>query len=193
MRIRSFTRGLRRRDCSPWPTRVAWAVVGIATVVFLVVAVRNLRRHDALVQWRTGLEAAAGSPAWPEWSPTWPDLPVPRRRHRMLVDLKGPYAYAASHREILDHIPCYCGCVAEGHRSNLNCYVTGFRANGTPVWTDHSFNCEMCVHIAREVMLMSLQGTSLSDIRTVIDRRYGHGAHRSTNTPLPSPAAGERR
>lgn len=192
MRIRSFTRDLRRRHGSPWPTRVTWAVIGIATAVALIVGGRNLRRHDALVQWRSGLEAAAGRSAWPKWSPTWPDLPVPRRRHRMPVDLIGPYAYAARHPEILAHIPCYCGCVSEGHRSNLNCFVTGFRADGTPVWTDHSFNCDMCVHIAREVMLMSSQGTSVSDIRAVIDQRYGHGSHRPTNTPSPRPTAVQR-
>jgi hypothetical protein len=43
----------------------------------------------------------------------------------------------------------------------------------------------MCVHIAREVMLMSSRGMSLSDIRGEIDKQYGHGSHRPTNTPLP--------
>ena len=187
MRIRSFTHDLRRPSRSPWPTRLAWGVIGIVVLFIVVVAARNLRRHDALVQWRTELERAAGSPAWPAWSPAWPDLPpAPRRRHRLPVDLHGPYAYAATSAEVLERIPCYCGCVHEGHRSNLSCFVSGFRSDGTPAWTNHSFNCEMCVHIAREVMLMSSQGMSVSDIRRAIDQRYGHGSHRPTNTPLPS-------
>lgn len=191
MRIRSFTRDPRRRSRSPWPARVAWAVIGVAAVIFLLVVVNNLQRHDALVQWRTELEAAAGSPAWPEWSSTWPELPVPRRRHRMPGNLRGPYAYAASQREVLQHIPCYCGCADEGHGSNLNCFVKQFRSDGTPVWTDHSFNCEMCVHIAREVMLMSSMGMSLTDIRGVIDHRYAQASRPPTRTPVPSQPARE--
>lgn len=186
MRIRSFTRDLRRPSRSPWPTRLAVVVIGIIVLFILVIAVRNLRRHDALVQWRTNLERAAGSPAWPAWSPSWPDLPpAPRRRHKLPVDLRGPYAYAATHPEVLERIPCYCGCVDEGHRSIRSCFVSSFRSDGAPVWTNHSFNCEMCVHIAREVMLMSSRGMSLSDIRGEIDKQYGHGSHRPTNTPLP--------
>lgn len=185
MAIRSFSRSFRQPSRSPWPTRLAWLVIGIAAVVFVVIVIRNVRRHDALVQWRTELEAAAGNPAWPEWHAAWSELPpAPRRRHRLPTDLKGPYAYAATHPEVLERIPCYCGCVAEGHRSNLSCFVSGFRNNGTPVWTDHSLDCEMCVHIAREVMLMSRLGMSMPDIRGEIDRRYGHGTHRPTNTPV---------
>jgi hypothetical protein len=185
MRIRSFT--VRGPSPSPWPTRLALAVIGIIVLLVFVLAARNLRRHDALVQWRTDLERAAGSPTWPAWSPTWPDLPPPaRRRHRLPVDLRGPYAYAATHPEVLERIPCYCGCVDEGHQSIRSCFVSSFRTDGTPVWTNHSFNCEMCVHIAREVMLMSSRGMSLSDIRGEIDRQYGHGSHQPTNTPLPN-------
>ena len=186
MRIGSRKRSSRWRKGPSWPGRLAFAVILLGAALFVVAAVRNFRRHDALVQWRATLERATGSPAWPEWVSTWPELPVPRRRHSRGADLRGPYAYAASHRHQLEYIPCYCGCVAQGHRSNLQCFVSSFRGDGAPVWTDHSFDCEMCVHIAREVMLMSSQRTSLSEIRRVIDQRYGHGSHGGTNTPLPS-------
>lgn len=186
MRIRSFLRTMRQPSRSPWPSRLAWMVIAIMAVLFVAVAVRNLRRHDALTQWRQNLEAAAGSPAWPAWSPNWPPLPSPpARRHRLRQDLRGPYSYAARQKEVLQHVPCYCGCVREGHRSNLNCFVNGFRSDGTPIWTDHSFSCEMCVHIAREAMLMSSQGISVQRIREEIDRRY-RVLGDPTNTPLPS-------
>ena len=187
MRRRSFTRDRRRPDRSPWPTRMALVVVGIIVLVTVATAIRNLQRHDALVQWRMELESAAGRPAWPAWSPTWPNLPPARtRRHGLTGDLRGPYAYAARHPEVLRWIPCYCGCVDEGHRSVLNCFVKGFRSDGMPVWTDHSFDCEMCVHIVREVMLMSSQGLPIAHIRAAIDQRYGHGSHRPTHTPVAS-------
>src|SRR5574338_777969 len=174
MRIRSLSRTMRQPRRSPWPSRLAWAVIAIATVVFVIAAVSNLRRHDALAAWRQGLETASGNPAWPEWSPDWPALPVPPpRRHQIPQDLHGAYAYAARQKQVLRHIPCYCGCVREGHGSVLNCFVSGFRPDGTPVWTDHSFTCPMCVHIAREVMLMSLQRMSLQQIRQEIEKQYG--------------------
>ena len=185
MRIRSFSRTMRRPSRSSWPARLAWAVIAVAAVFFIAAVVRNLRRHDSLTEWRQSLEVMAGRPAWPEWSAAWPPLPnPPRRRHQLPQDLHGAYAYAARHQEVLRHIPCYCGCVREGHRSNLNCFVSGFRPDGMPIWTDHSFSCPMCVHIAREAMLMSSQGMSVQRIREEIDRRYrvlGEG----TRTPLP--------
>lgn len=136
--------------------------------------------------WRQGLEAAAGRPAWPEWSAAWPPLPSPpQRRHQLPHDLRGGYAYAARNQEILQYIPCYCGCVREGHRSNLSCFISGFRQDSAPIWTDHSFSCPMCVHIAREVMLMTSQGMPLQRVREEIDKRYrsvGEGTH----TPPPA-------
>ena len=191
MRIRSFTRAMRKPSRSPWPTRVAWTVIAVVAVFFIVAAVRNLQRQDSLTAWRQSLEAAAGRPRWPEWSARWPPLPnPPQRRHELPQDLHGVYAYAASHPEVLEHISCYCGCVREGHRSNLNCFVSRFRPDGTPIWTDHSFSCPMCVHIAREAMLMTSRGVPLQQVRDEIDKRYrvvGEG------TQAPPPAHVESR
>lgn len=180
MGIRSFSLTRRQPPGSAWPLRLAWTVMAVAAIFFVVAAVRNLRRHDSLTQWRQSLEAVAGSPAWPAWSGDWPPLPSP-----LPQDLRGPYSYAARNKEVLEHIPCYCGCVREGHRSNLNCFVNGFRSDGTPIWTAHSFSCEMCVHIAREAMLMSSQGTSVERIREEIDKRYRMFGE-PTNTTLAS-------
>lgn len=185
MRIRSLSRTMRQPSRSPWPSRLAWAVIAIATVVFVIAAERNLRRHDALTAWRQGLETASGNPAWPEWSPDWPALPAPPpRRHQIPQDLHAD-AYAARPKQVLQHIPCYCGCVREGHASVLNCFVSGFRPGEAPVWTDHSFSCPMCVHIAREVMVMSSQQMSLRQIRQEIERQYG-GVGDATHTPPPT-------
>ena len=95
------------------------------------------------------------------------------------------YAYVATHADLLAQIPCFCGCAGQGHRSVLNCFVAGFRADGTPTWTDHSFDCEMCVHIAREVMLMESQGLRAGQIQSAIDDQYSHG-HVRTPTPIAS-------
>ena len=176
---------LRRRSGSPWPTRIALALFIAFALFGAVVIVRSVRRHDMLTQWRQTLERAAGRLAWPAWSPLWAPLPQPpRRAGRLPLDLKGPYAFAALRPDVLRHIPCYCGCVHEGHRSNLSCFVERFRPDGNPVWTAHSFDCEMCVHIAREVMLMSSRGVALEAIRNEVDKHYGT-LGQSTDTPMP--------
>ena len=190
MGIRSFRRAMRQPSRSRWPAAMAWVVIGVATVLFIGVVVARLQRHDSLTQWRQSLERAAGPVEWPAWSPNWPALPTPSRKG-LAQDLHGPYAYAARAREVLGRIPCYCGCVGQGHGSVLNCFVREFRENGTPVWNDHSFDCDLCVHIAREVMLMSVQGMSVSRIREEIDGHY-RAIGQPTRTPISSHAVGEQ-
>jgi hypothetical protein len=34
------------------------------------------------------------------------------------------YRFAIANQELLSQIPCFCGCVAGGHTSNLSCYIT---------------------------------------------------------------------
>ena len=192
MRIRSFGAS-SRRSRSAWPSRTACIVIGSLVVLFAVAVVRNVRRHDMLTEWRQSLESATKRPAWPEWSHEWPRLPETRqRRQQASQDLHGVYAYAATHREVLEKIPCYCGCARDGHRSNLNCFVSSFRQDGTPIWTDHSFSCPMCVHIAREVMLMMSQGLSINRVRLEIDTHY-RDQGTPTDTPPVSDAASDER
>ncbi len=34
------------------------------------------------------------------------------------------YQFAVAHPDVLDYVPCYCGCYEEaGHESNTNCFV----------------------------------------------------------------------
>ena len=169
MRIRTFSPKARG---SAFP-KAGVIVLAVAAAVLLVAVIRNVSRHDDITRWRAQLEADAGHPAWPAWSPEWPPLPVPARRDRRVPrDLAGPYAFAATHQEVLQRIPCYCGCVREGHNSVLQCYLAGSRADGTPLWTDHSFDCEMCIHIVREVMLMTALRMPIADIRRTIEAKY---------------------
>ena len=189
MRIRSFSRPMRRPSGSPWPARLGWTLIAVGGIFFVALVARNLGRHDSLTEWRQRLEVAAGRPDWPEWAASWPDLPpAAMRRHAFPQELRGVYAFAARNRELLQHIPCYCGCVREGHRSNLNCFVSAFRPDGTPIWSDHSFSCPMCVHIAREAMLMSSQGMPVPRIREEIEKRY-RVLGDPTNTPVPTHAS----
>ena len=177
MRIRSFSprsKGRRSRF-----GKAGFLFLALAAVSLIVLIARNISRHDDLVRWRARLEAEAGNPPWPEWSPKWPDLPQPKRLHaRPAASVIGPYAFAATHEDTMKTIPCYCGCVREGHESVLQCFLAGSRGDGTPIWTDHSFDCPLCIHIAREVFLMTSQRLPAEEIRAVIESRY-----RSVGTP----------
>lgn len=40
------------------------------------------------------------------------------------------YQFAVEHPEVLNYMPCYCGCYEEdGHTSNTNCFVEGVNGN----------------------------------------------------------------
>jgi len=48
------------------------------------------------------------------------------------------YRYAAAHPEMLQYIPCYCGCGNIGHRHNGDCYVQERYADGRIEFTSHA-------------------------------------------------------
>ena len=187
MGIRSFSPKSKGR-----PFKFGKAALGALMLVALVLVVaiaRNISRHDDLVQWRARLEADAGNPPWPDWSSKWPPLPQPRRLHvRPASSVVGPYAFAATHQDLLRTIPCYCGCARDGHQSVLQCFLSGSSVDNSPIWTDHSFDCEMCVHIAREVFLMTSQRMPPTVIRDIIESKY-RSVGSPTRTPLPAPDA----
>lgn len=41
------------------------------------------------------------------------------------------YRFAVANPELVDQMPCYCGCGSVGHTSNLECYVKGFNPDGS--------------------------------------------------------------
>jgi hypothetical protein len=65
------------------------------------------RPGDALVQ-------LYANPAKDEW---------PSEFRELSADGQALYRYATVNEATLKWFPCYCGCVAAGHRSNFDCYV----------------------------------------------------------------------
>jgi hypothetical protein len=47
------------------------------------------------------------------------------------------YRYAVDHAEILQYIPCFCGCKNIGHRHNGECYVAERLPEGRITFTNH--------------------------------------------------------
>ena len=63
----------------------------------------------------------------------------PARYREARPEVRGAYDYAIGHHETLRWIPCYCGCGADGHRDNFDCYVAKIGTGGWVVLDTHSF------------------------------------------------------
>ncbi len=94
------------------------------------------------------------------------------------------YAFAMEHGDVLEWMPCYCGCGAMGHGSNIDCFVQRHDANGV-VFEEHASYCDVCVDIALRAKVMLGQGHSLLEIRHAIDATFGGAGAPGTETALP--------
>ncbi len=101
-------------------------------------------------------------------------------------DMKLIYTAAAKHKEVLEHIPCYCGCgTSAGHKSSYDCFVHENNEDGSLVWDDHGTKCGVCLEIAATSVMEYSKGKSVKEIRDMIDDAYKEGF--STPTPTPEP------
>jgi hypothetical protein len=94
------------------------------------------------------------------------------------------YQFAIAYPDELKNYPCYCGCVSQGHRDNLDCYISEIDKTGKISFDTHAVGCAICADITQDVMRLMREGRSTKDIRTYIDDQY-RASGPSTNTPLP--------
>jgi len=78
--------------------------------------------------------AAVEMLAWPE-KDVWPDF-FPT----VSADVQEAYRYAVVNYDTLRWMPCFCGCGANGHASNFDCYVREVRDDGSVLLDPMSFN-----------------------------------------------------
>ncbi|HFK1753452.1 TPA: PCYCGC domain-containing protein [Bacillus cereus] len=100
--------------------------------------------------------------------------------------MKDIYTVAGQNAELLDWIPCYCGCgESVGHKNNKNCFIREIKKNGEVVWDSHATTCVNCLEIAVESASMKQKGKSTLEIRNYIDNKYKEGYGKPTPTPMP--------
>jgi hypothetical protein len=94
------------------------------------------------------------------------------------------YAIAMQLPQVLEWIPCYCGCAGMGHTSNLDCYFKPTAPGLGIRFEEHASYCQICVDETLMTKQLLDQGKSLSQIRSTIDQTFG-GNGPGTPTELP--------
>jgi hypothetical protein len=95
------------------------------------------------------------------------------------------YAFALARPDVLQWLPCYCGCAGIPHRSNLDCYFVRREVKSTFAYEEHASFCDICVKIANQASQLLQEGKTMVQIRDAVDSTFGGGAAPGTDTPLP--------
>lgn len=99
-------------------------------------------------------------------------------------DMKTIYLAVAQNQELLEKIPCYCGCGEEvNHKNNYDCFIHENKKSGEVVWDDHGTKCGVCLEIAAQSILDLNTGMTIKEIRTKVDKAYKNGYAKPTPTP----------
>jgi hypothetical protein len=166
-------------------------IAGVALVATVVLAAQATPQKIAVVP-KQPAKSQAPSPKPPSGPVrTWlsaPPLPtVGFAPVRPMDIVRATYDFAAQHPEVLNYVPCYCGCGAQGHKDNESCFVARRDAKGNVLeWDTHGFSCTICVDVARESMQLYNSGADVTAIRAAIERRWAPG-NAAGRTPTPPP------
>ena len=88
------------------------------------------------------------------------------------VAVQEAYQFNVANPDIMQDIPCYCGCGNIGHTSNYDCYVSDVDASGKITFDNHALGCSICVDITQDVMRMLRDGKTPREARVYIDATY---------------------
>ena len=88
------------------------------------------------------------------------------------VAVREAYQFNVANPDVMQDIPCYCGCGDIGHTSNYDCYVSDVDTSGKITFDNHALGCSICVDITQDVMRMLEDGKSPGEARASIDAIY---------------------
>jgi hypothetical protein len=178
------------RPTSKWATIHRMNTRGLMALVWMLLAA-SFPASIALAGQHVHSQAAAGAPSRiaPMKAHTGPLPalpPVPFTPSRPMAIVQQVYEFAARHPEVLQHVPCYCGCERIGHNGNHDCFVKARSASGTVTeWEPHGLGCAICLDVGRDAMSLFNAGTSVKEIRAQIEKKYA--SHFPSSTPTPRP------
>ncbi len=101
-----------------------------------------------------------------------PDMPQERA---------AAYREGAGHRDLFQHLPCYCGCALLDvpHDSLDRCFFT---SDGS--LEPHAAGCRICAEIALMAANLAHRGLPHADVRAKVDEAFA-GVGPRTDTPFP--------
>ena len=110
--------------------------------------------------------ACSGAPSQPSVVASDPQVAAAPQR------VREAYEFAVTNPDALKNVPCYCGCVGMGHKSNYMCYIKDHNPDGSVVFDHHALGCQICVDISQDVMRLTRQNKSATEIRSYIVDKY---------------------
>ena len=162
---------------------IAVAAAGLAGSVVLVAAGEGRLQTDLRPRAAAGAQIAPVETIKPDNGPLPPlprvsfDPPAP------MAEIQQVYEFAARHPEVLQYMPCYCGCQKIGHTANHSCFVKSRAADGRVTeWDSHGIGCAVCLEVGRDAMTLFNSGAKTIAIREAIDKKYG-----PSSMPTPRP------
>ena len=78
-------------------------------------------------------ESSAGAPL-----ELVPASALPTELQQSPQEVQEAYRFALANPDVLEVIPCYCGCNQVGHESNRMCYIQSEAADGQVVFDSHA-------------------------------------------------------
>ncbi|HJW91825.1 MAG TPA: PCYCGC motif-containing (lipo)protein [Anaerolineales bacterium] len=97
---------------------------------------------------------------------------LPKEMQEAPAVVSQAYQFAAANPEVVQQLPCYCGCGSMGHTSNYDCYIAGVEASGAITYDPHALGCSICVDITQDAMRLLRQGKTVPEIRAYVDATY---------------------
>lgn len=108
---------------------------------------------------------------------------LPKFLSKKPEDMKLIYEAVAYSKDLLEKMPCYCGCgESVGHKDNYDCFIHENKEDGRIVWDDHGTKCVVCLEIAAQSITDYQNGKSIKEIRKDIDEKYKEGYAEPTPT-----------
>ena len=201
---------------APGPAGPPWVLIGgvlavAALAVFVLYPGWVSETRDAVAEAGHGVPAAEAAPEQPaapaapvaetvpaaavEVTKPDPDAPmpplpfIPNMVPRPAEVIAEVYEFAGRNPDILEFVPCFCGCETAGHRANSHCFVQSRNTDGSvAAWEPHGMGCAVCIDVARDSMQMHASGATVRDIRAAIESKYASRFPRMTPTPSPPQA-----
>ena len=135
--------GSRRKTSTR--SKQPWIAAALAVLVAAGLAVAVLWRSSQSERAAAGASPSTGRGSQPgvaheDWAlpDDLPPLPLPKALlPRAAHAVRSAYEFAARHPDVLEQLPCYCGCQRLGHRSNRDCFVAARGTAGRVTWDAH--------------------------------------------------------